>query len=119
MDRQPLENRILEIVRARGSEGIIQSELWSMLKINGREGSGIVAKLAKAGLIRKEPIVFKGKRTYRLIAVDKRYDGVKMTIKLNPIVQIPCFLCRDLERCGPGGYFNPLSCSMLTRFLRE
>ncbi len=119
MDREPLENKILEVIKMRGDEGIVQSELWSILNINGREGAKAVSKLVKAGLIRKVPIVVKGRRTYRLVFIGKQFNGVKLSIKLNPVASIPCFLCRDLERCGLGGYFNPLSCNKLTMFLHE
>lgn len=119
MDKEPLENKVLEIIRMKGDEGIIQSELWNILNVNGREGARAVSKLVKAGLIRKEPVIVKGRRTYRLIFVSKQFNGMRLSIKLNPVASIPCFLCRDLEKCGPGGYFNPLSCNKLTMFLHE
>ncbi len=112
------EDKILSIVKKSGGEGVIQSDLWTVLGVDSREGSRAVMKLVRAGLIRRVPVTFKGRKTYKLFYSSRQLENVKLVIKLNPVMGVPCFLCRDLEKCGLGSYFNPLMCSRLTEFLQ-
>ncbi|MEM0454037.1 MAG: hypothetical protein QXO98_05225 [Sulfolobales archaeon] len=118
MTKPGFEDKILSLIKKGGEEGVIQSELWAILGIDSREGSRAVNKLVKSGLIKREPINSKGRKTYRLIYVSKKSESVRLLVKLNPAMSIPCFLCRDLEKCGLGSYFNPLICGRLTKFLK-
>ncbi len=118
MDKTSFEDKILDIVKKGGEEGVIQSDLWALLGVDSREGSRAVMKLVRSGLIKREPIISKGRKTYRLIYVSKQLENVKLIVKLNPAMRIPCFLCKDLEKCGLGSYFNPLTCGRLTKFLQ-
>jgi len=117
MTREDIESKILDIVKRSSDDGVIQSQLWSLLGIDSREGTKAVLKLVRAGLIKREPVVEKGRKTYKLIFVSKQHNDVNLVIRLNPVMSIPCFLCKDLERCGLGGFFNPLSCPKLTKYL--
>lgn len=118
MTKASLEDKILDVVKRGGEEGVIQSDLWTLLGIDSREGSRAVMKLVKSGLIRRVPANVKGRKTYKLIYIYKRLEDVKLLIKLNPVMGVPCFLCKDLDKCGLGSYFNPLICGKLTKFLQ-
>ena len=115
------EKRILEIVKEKTKKegGVVQSLLWSMLGIDNREGTKAVLALVRKGLIKREPVVFKGRRTYKLIYSPTKLTKVKVVVKLNPAMEIPCFSCKELYRCGSGGYYNPFKCILLSRFLEE
>lgn len=114
-----VEERILEIVKekTRSEGGVVQSVLWGMLGIDNREGTKAVLSLVRKGLIKREPVVFKGRRTYRLIYSPARAARVKIVISLDPVMHIPCFTCKELYRCGAGGYYNPFKCILLSRFI--
>ena len=116
-----LEERILEIVKEKTSSegGVIQSLLWGMLGVDNREGTKAVLNLVRKGLIKREPIIYKGRRTYKLIYSPERVSKVNIIVSLNPVMGIPCFTCRELYRCGPGGYFNPYKCVFLSNFIRS
>ncbi len=115
------EEKILKIVkdRTKSEGGIVQSTLWGMLGIDNREGTKAVLSLVRKGLIKREPVVYKGRRTYKLVYSPSKTTQVKILINLNPVSKIPCFTCKELQRCGAGGYFTPEKCIILSRFLSE
>lgn len=117
--RVELERRILEIVKQRSKNGVIQSELWSLLGVDNREGSRAVLSLVRKGLIRREQILYKGRKTYVLKYVPEKLEEVVLKVSLNPVIKLPCFTCKELYRCGSGGFFNPYKCSLLTYFLQN
>ncbi|MEL9997333.1 MAG: hypothetical protein QXH99_02435 [Sulfolobales archaeon] len=119
MVKEGLEDKVLEIIKSSGEEGVVQSELWGQLNIDSREGSKIVMKLVKSGLVSRVPVVYKGRKTYKLVYVSKQPNSTQLVVKLNPVMTIPCFLCKDLDKCGLGSYFNPLICNKLTTYLLE
>lgn len=113
-----LERRILEIVKQRSKSGVVQSELWSLLGVDNREGSRAVLSLVRKGLIKREQILYKGRKTYVLKYVPERLEEVDFKVSLNPVIKLPCFVCKELYRCGSGGFFNPYKCNLLTYFLQ-
>ncbi len=115
--KSDLEKRIFEIVKERSKEGgVIQSELWSILGVDNREGSKAVLSLVRKGLIRREQIIYKGRKTYRLIYSPEAKEELSLKVNLNPVMEIPCFTCRELYRCGLG-YYNPYKCSLLSQYI--
>ncbi|PUA33299.1 MAG: hypothetical protein B7O98_02380 [Zestosphaera tikiterensis] len=115
--KSELEKRIFEIVKERSKEGgVIQSELWSILGVDNREGSKAVLSLVRKGLIRREQVVYKGRKTYRLIYSPEVREKLSLKVNLNPVMEIPCFTCRELYRCGLG-YYNPYKCNLLSRYI--
>jgi len=115
------EQKILEIVKegTKNEGGVVQSTLWGILGIDNREGTKAVLSLVRKGLIKREPIVYKGRRTYKLIYNPSKIVQLKILVNLNPVIKIPCFTCKELQRCGAGGYFTPEKCLILSRFLEE
>ena len=96
--RAELERRILEIVKQRGKSGVIQSELWSVLGVDNREGSRAVLSLVRKGLIKREQMLYKGRKTYVLKYVPEKLEEVSLRVSLNPVIKLPCFVCRELYR---------------------
>lgn len=111
----PLEKKAFDLIKKAGKKGILQSELWHILGIDSREGSRIALKLLKRGLIEREPVTHNGKRTYRLYI--KKTEDVTAKIKLNGIIEIPCFTCPLYTRCSEGGYINPATCDRLNEWI--
>jgi hypothetical protein len=79
-------------------EGVLQSDLWKVLKIDSRKCSRIVAKLLKDKLITREVQSADGIRTYRLHYAEKisgrRFDPLLAVNSFEP-----CAGC--IEECVP------------------
>ncbi len=79
-------------------EGVLQSDLWKVLKIDSRKCSRIVAKLLKDKLITREVQSADGIRTYRLYYAEKvrgrRFDPLLAVNSFEP-----CAGC--IEECVP------------------
>jgi len=114
-----IETKALEIIKASGEEGIYQHELWKRLGLDSREGSRLALRLLKKGLIVREPTVHKGRRTYKLFIATRSKERVKLTIKIGQVIEIPCFSCKNLERCHAGGFFDPRTCPLLRTWLNK
>lgn len=104
---------------SKKGEGVIQSELWHALGIDSREGSKIVARLIRRGLLIREAVIHKGKKTYKLYYSDSIRTPVSISVNLNPAIEVPCFSCRQINRCGIGGYYDPTKCPLLTRYITQ
>jgi len=112
-----LESKALEVIKSRGEQGIYQHELWKLLGIDSREGSRLAIRLLKKGLIVREPVVHEGRRTYKLMLAKPARVTVKVEVNLDFAITIPCFTCPNLERCHPGGFFDPANCPKLNQWL--
>jgi len=79
-------------------EGVLQSDLWKVLKIDSRKCSRIVAKLLKDNLITREVQSADGIRTYRLYYAEKTRGR-----RFDPLLAVnsfePCAGC--IEECVP------------------
>ncbi len=111
-----LEEKAIKLINTAGKEGILQQELWKKLEIDSREGSKLVLRLIKKGLVKKEAVTVDGKRTYKLYSKKKPVDTI---VDLRTLIEIPCFTCRFFKECGPGGVWNPVNCTILEEWLEE
>jgi len=79
-------------------EGVLQSDLWKVLKIDSRKCSRIVAKLLKDNLITREVESAEGIRTYRLNCTTKPRGR-----RFDPLLALdafePCAGC--IDECIP------------------
>jgi len=108
--RDDLEHRALQIIEAKGSEGILQCDLWRELGASSREVSRISLKLEKKKLVGREKELSGGRWTYRIL-VKKR------SIEIDSILDIPCVSCPDISKCEAGSEVSPNLCNKLTRWL--
>jgi len=79
-------------------EGVLQSNLWKVLKIDSRKCSRIVAKLLKENLITREVESGEGIRTYRLSPAEKSRSR-----RFKPLLAEDCFepCAGCIEECVP------------------
>jgi len=110
-----LERKALELIESKGNEGLFQSELWKILGIDSREGSRIALQLLKKGLIKREPVVNNGRRTYKLYAI--RRTTINLRVNIASVIDIPCFTCMNIDKCSNGGFYDPRTCRLLTEWL--
>ncbi len=112
-----LEKKALDLIRK--SEGILQSDLWKTLGLDSREGSRLVLRLLKKGLIRREQVMIRGRRTYKLYIVKPRQSTGKLLIDVSTLLEIPCSTCRWFNNCGPNNFQDPRTCRILDTWLRD
>ncbi|MFA5363727.1 MAG: transcriptional regulator [Candidatus Bathyarchaeia archaeon] len=108
--RNELEHKALHVITNNGNEGILQSDLWRKMDATSREGSRIALKLETKGLIRREKELSEGRWTYRLFPKRKPSS-------LNSIIDSPCLMCPNDERCGPWSQITPHECPRLTAWI--
>lgn len=87
----------LEYIKSH-PEGVLQSDLWKVLKIDSRKCSRIVAKLLKENLITREVESTDGIRTYRLYYASK-HEGRRFKSLMAVEIFEPCAGC--IEECEP------------------
>ena len=106
------EKQALELIKS--NRGILQSELWKRLGLDSREGSRVVLRLARKGVIRREEVIVNGRRTYKLYPVNP-YEGrrVSIVIDVSSILDLPCSVCPYIDQCGPHGSYKPFTCKLM------
>jgi hypothetical protein len=109
--RNDLEQRALQFIMNTGFQGVLQSDLWHELDASSREGSRIALKLETKGLIRREKELREGRWTYRLFPK-------RLPASIDSIVDCPCLMCQDNQRCDPSSVISPQNCERLTEWLR-
>lgn len=109
---EDLYAKALEIIRRAGSQGILQRDLWKVLRVSSREGSRIALTLEKRNLVVREPVLQGRLKTFKLIAVSNN-----LKTSLEAIGGCPCFSCTNLLRCGSGQQISPENCEDLTDWL--
>jgi len=105
-----LESQALQVILDKGSEGILQCDLWKELNASSREGSRISIKLENKNLIRRDRELRSGRWTYRVFI--KRHP-----IDIDPIIDVPCVSCDDISRCETDTEVSPLNCKLLDQWL--
>ncbi|MEB3846811.1 MAG: Lrp/AsnC family transcriptional regulator [Desulfurococcales archaeon] len=112
-----LEKKALKLIE-ESSDGILQSDLWKMMNLDSREGSRLVLRLVKKGLVKREQVVVNGRRTYRLTLAKTTSEPVSVKIDISSILDIPCATCPFINDCGPRNFHDPRLCPLLDRWLR-
>lgn len=110
MSKVDLEERILRAIMDAGDGGVLQRDLWKRLGIDSKRGGKIAARLEKRGLIRRDPEFYKGRVTYRLFTMRKLSS-------IEPMRDVPCLTCPNIDRCNVSGAVSPLTCKILTDWL--
>lgn len=99
----PLERKAFDIISSKSREGgIPQVELWKLLGIDSREGSKIVLKLMRRGLVVRKEIEFNGKKAYVLTLPGHimSQDDFSLPVNIESVLDIPCFTCPYLSICA-------------------
>ena len=105
-----MENRAIRLILEKGEEGILQLDLWKKLDATSREGSKIALKLEAKNIIKRERELARGRWTYRLFTKKK-------PVEVGSILDVPCFLCEDNDRCEIGTEISPSTCDKLGPWL--
>jgi predicted transcriptional regulator len=110
-----LEQEALKYIRMKSDEGIPQNELWKILKTTSREGYRISTKLEKNGFVKRVKEINKGRWTYRLFPVIKE----PKKLEWNNLDNCPCFICKDLSKCGIRQEISPINCKKQNEWIKK
>ncbi|MCX8196509.1 MAG: Lrp/AsnC family transcriptional regulator [Acidilobaceae archaeon] len=109
------EEKALSLIKARGS--VLQSELWKELGLDSREGSRLVQRLVRKGLLDREEVVMNGRRTYKLSMRAKNSREQQVLVSLDSIMDLPCIVCPYLDQCEPGNAYEPATCPLMDNWV--
>ncbi len=114
-----LEKKALELIKSKGS--ILQSDLWKILNLDSRDGSRLVLKLVKKGMVERELVQVNGRKTYKLTIKERRIiQRMKgLHISLESTLDVPCTTCKFLQQCGPGNFYSPATCTWMDDWLEK
>ncbi len=123
-----LDKQVYKYALKFGKKGIPQNVLWKELGITSRDASRSLKKLEELGLVKRIPIVYNGRKTFRIIAIPKPLEEFeekkekiieRPLINLEKFLDIPCMTCPYINRCYIGGYYDPIICDWLTDWIKK
>jgi len=114
IDMSVIAAKAMELIKAAGEKGIVQSELWKKLGIDSKRGSRLVQHFLMENRITRRSVVVGGRKTFLILPVMRVVD----IVKFEPMAEIPCFYCTDLEVCGRY-MVNPIDCLMINDWLDQ
>ncbi len=99
----PLEKKAFDIISSKTREGgVTQVELWKLLGIDSKEGSKIILRLLRRGLVVRKEIEYNGKKAYILTLpghlISK--EDLSLEVNIDSVINIPCFKCPMLSICA-------------------
>ena len=130
MSKDSVSERIIGFLLSNEGKDVLQSELWKELGLTSKELSKALKKLEEEGVIKREPVTYKGKRTYRITLVADTLARVQKTglqagrlgrlvvSKLvDEVLDIPCVSCPFINRCYEGGFYDPVNCQFINEWV--
>ncbi len=114
-----IEEEALRIIKESGDKGILQAELRRILGIDSREGSRLILRLLRKGVIRRKEEMYNGRKTFRIYYVETVQTEGRLKVRPGIALHIPCFTCPFLDTCGEGSIYNPERCPYLTAFIEQ
>ena len=110
-----MEKKALDLIRSE--PGILQSTLWRRLNLDSREGSRLVLRLVRKGLVRREQVSINGRRTYKLYPIEGRPSGQRLLVDIGIALGVPCTTCPHFKECGSHEFYDPTTCPILDEWL--
>ncbi|AAY80677.1 hypothetical protein [Sulfolobus acidocaldarius] len=109
------EELIYQKIKEAGDKGIPQRDLIKNLGLDARVANTVIKKLIEQKKIKKKSIKENGKNVIKLFPNEE--ERIVIYVKLENIVEVPCFTCKNLSKCGNGGITTPSSCSILSKYI--
>ncbi len=107
-----ITSNVYKCVLDHGNEGVLQSLVWKDLKLSSRDGSRLVIRLERRGMIRREKVLEDGRWTYKL-------TPLRMPVQIKSIEQAPCITCPYEAKCSLTGVVSPLSCPWIAEWVMK
>lgn len=108
--RDDLEDRALRLILDMGNKGMLQRDMWREIGGTSREGSRIALSLEAQKLITRERELSNGRWTHRIYATIRR-------VTIDSLIDVPCFICEDIQKCDAGAEISGSTCDKLTQWL--
>lgn len=105
-------SNVYKLVVDHGAEGVLQSIVWKDLNLSSRDGSRLVIRLERRGMIRREKVLEEGRWTYKL-------TPLRMPVQIKSIEAVPCITCPYEAKCSLTGVVSPLSCPWITEWVTK
>ena len=105
-------SNVYKLVVDHGSEGVLQSIVWKDLKLSSRDGSRLVIRLERRGMIRREKVLEDGRWTYKL-------TPLRMPVQIKSIEAVPCITYPYKAKCSLSGVVSPLSCPWISEWVTK
>ncbi|MBP1358223.1 MAG: winged helix-turn-helix domain-containing protein [Sulfolobus sp.] len=109
------EELAFQKIKETGDNGLPQKDLIKELGLSTKEASLIIKKLIEKKRIIKRSVKENGKSIIKLFAIDD--GGVDIYVSLSSMIEIPCYTCKNLKKCGNGSYISPSTCPQLSKYL--
>jgi len=109
------EELAFQKIKETGDNGLPQKDLIKELGLSTKEASLIIKKLIEKKRVIKRSVKENGKSIIKLFAIDD--DGIDIYVSLSSIIEIPCYTCKNLKKCGNGSYISPSTCPQLSKYL--
>lgn len=116
----PIDRKAFEIISSHSDRGgILQSDLWRMLGVDSKEGSKVVLRLLRRGMISRKEVNHGGRKTY-LLMVAHHMEGREIDVDIDGVMVIPCFTCEYLYlECGDSSKLNSTNCVKMSNFVKS
>ncbi|MGA2874766.1 MAG: transcriptional regulator [Nitrososphaerales archaeon] len=105
-------SNVYKLVVDHGSDGVLQSIVWKDLKLSSRDGSRLVIRLERRGMIRREKVLEDGRWTYKL-------TPLRIPVQIKSIEAVPCITCPYEAKCSLSGVVSPLSCPWISEWVTK
>jgi len=105
-------SNVYKLVVDHGSDGVLQSIVWKDLKLSSRDGSRLVIRLERRGMIRCEKVLEDGRWTYKL-------TPLRIPVQIKSIEAVPCITCPYEAKCSLSGVVSPLSCPWISEWVTK
>ena len=109
------EELILKRIEEAGDEGVTQADLIRDLKIPAEEVTRILSKLVRKKKVIKKSVRDDNKNVIKYFIA--KSGGPSLFVDLDLVSNIPCFTCRNLNKCGDGMVISPTTCQIMTNFV--
>ncbi len=116
----PIDKKAFEIISSHSERGgILQSDLWRVLGVDSKEGSKIVLRLLRRGMITRKEVNHSGRKTY-LLMVAHQVEEKEIDVDIGDVIEVPCFTCEYLYlECGDSSKLNTISCIKMNNFVKS
>jgi len=105
-------SNVYKLVVDHGTDGVLQSIVWKDLKLSSRDGSRLVIRLERRGMIRREKVLEDGRWTYKL-------TPLRIPVQIKSIEAVPCITCPYEAKCSLTGVVSPLSCPWISEWVTK
>ncbi len=108
--KRGIERKALKLIYDASEEGLFQTELRKILDLSSREASRIAKKFEEKGNVYRKKVLNNRRWTYKIF-LSKEF------VTLESVIDCPCLVCPDINKCFSGGKKDPRICLDLTAWI--